>query len=104
MIGDADVQVWLDAQPAANQVVMIPYVKSGKELRIRYRIELVQQQGGSTSRISQQGSLTALAAQPTQIGRIAVGPRQGGECRMELILRDDANTREIGNYRFECPP
>jgi outer membrane usher protein FimD/PapC len=103
MIADADLQVWLDAQPSANQTVMIPYVKSVNDIELNYRMELVQQSGGSTSRISQQGKVTAAAAQPTAVARVAVGQQRGSECRIELVLRNQANTKELGAYRFECP-
>jgi hypothetical protein len=103
MIADADLQVWLDTQPGANQTVMVPYVKSVKDVRINYRMEVVQQSRSGTSRINQQGQVTAAAARPTAVGRVAVGLQQGGECWIELVLRNDANTGEIGRYRFDCP-
>lgn len=103
MVADADLQVWLDTQPGAHQTVMIPYVKSARDMRINYRIELVQQSGGSTSRINQQGKVFAIAAQPTPIGSYAVGWQQGGVCRIELVLHNDAGTGDLGSYRFDCP-
>jgi outer membrane usher protein FimD/PapC len=103
MIADADLQVWLDTQSTASQTVMIPYVKSVNDIEINYRMELVQQAGGSTSRVSQQGQMAAAAAQPTAVARIAVGQQKGGECRIELVLRNNSNNKELGIYRFECP-
>lgn len=103
MMGDANLQVWLDAHSEPNQTVLVPYVRSVKDLRIRYRLDLVRQYRGSTSRINQQGLLMVLAAQPTEIGRISVGPPQGAGCSIELVLQDDVNDGELGKYHFECP-
>lgn len=103
MIADADLQVWLDTQSGANQTVMIPYVKSARNIEINYRMELVQQSGAGTSRVSQQGNVTAQAAQPTAVARVAVGQQRGGECRLELVLRSNADRKELGAYQFECP-
>lgn len=100
MMADADLQVWLDTQPVANQIVMIPYVKSARAMRVQYRLEVVQRSGASTSRISQQGQVDAVAAQPMKLVHIAVGAQAGGECRVEVVLSN--GNRDIGSYRFDC--
>jgi hypothetical protein len=103
MIADADLQVWLDTQSNAGQTVMIPYVKSVNDIELKYRMELVQQSGSGNSRVSQQGTLAAAAAQPTAVARAAVGQQKGGECRIELVLRNNVNNKELGTYHFDCP-
>jgi hypothetical protein len=47
--------------------------------------------------------MAAAAAQPTAVARVAVGQQKGGECRIELVLRNNSNNKELGIYRFECP-
>jgi hypothetical protein len=101
MMADADLQVWLDTQPGAHQTVMTPYVKSAKNIRMTYRMEIIQR-GAGTSRINQQGKVTAIAAQPTSLGRLTIGLQKSGECRIEIVLRDEANTTELGVYQFDC--
>jgi hypothetical protein len=103
MMADADLQVWLDTQPGAHQTVMTPYVKSGKNIRLTYRMEIIQQRGVGSSRINQQGKVTAIAAQPTSLGRLTIGLQKSGECRIEIVLRDETNTTELGAYQFDCP-
>jgi hypothetical protein len=101
MIADTDLQVWLDAQPNAGQTVMIPYVKSAKDLQMSFRMDVIQHSGAGTSRISQQGRVNAPAEQPTALGRVALGAQTDGECRVELTLNDGA--KELGAYHFDCP-
>jgi hypothetical protein len=100
MMADADLQVWLDTQPGTNQVVMIPYVKSVRNMQMHYRLEVVQRSGGSTSRISQQGQVNAVAAQPMKLAHVAIGMQAGGECRVEVALSN--GNRDMGTYRFDC--
>ncbi len=101
MIADANLQVWLDAQPHAGQTVLVPYVKSVTELQLNYRVDVIQSGAAGTSRVSQQGRVTAAAAQPTPLGRVALGRQKGATCSVELTLGE--TDRQLGSYRFDCP-
>jgi hypothetical protein len=101
MIADANLQVWLDTQVAAGQTLVVPYVKSIKDMQIGYRMEVVQRSGSSNSRISQQGRVDAAAGQPASLGRVILNVQRGGECRIELALHE--GRVELGIYRFDCP-
>lgn len=101
MIADANLQVWLDTQASMGQTVMVPYVKSVTDLRMNYRLDVIQRSAGGTSRISQQGTVNAAAAKPTPLGRVALGVQKGGECRVELKLSEGG--KELGAYQFDCP-
>jgi hypothetical protein len=101
MIADADLQVWLDAQPQAQQIVMVPYVKSVKDIQMSYQVDLVQKSGAGTSRVSQKGKVNVTASQPAALGRVTVGIQKEGECRIEIALNE--NNTELGTYRFDCP-
>ncbi len=101
MIADANLQVWLDTQVAAGQTLVVPYVKSIKDMQIGYRMEVVQRSGSSNSRISQQGRVDAAAGQPASLGRVILNVQRGGECRIELALHE--GRVELGIYQFDCP-
>lgn len=101
MFGDADLQVWLDSQVRDEQVVVIPYVKTTRDRRLAYRMEVVQRGAGGTSRISQQGRIFAEAAEPASLAHIALATPSGGECEIRVELDEAGKT--VGAYRFECP-
>lgn len=101
MIADTDLQVWLDAQANTSQTIVVPYVKSAKDVQLNFRMDVIQHSGAGTSRISQQGRVNAPAAQPTPLGRVALGVQKDGECRVELTL--NSGDQRLGAYHFECP-
>lgn len=101
MMDAADLHVWLDTQPNAAQTVVIPYVKSARDMRLDYRMSVIQRSKSGSSQVSQGGSVQADANTPTSLSRVAVSAHKDAECKIELYLREGAV--EIGNYRFECP-
>jgi hypothetical protein len=100
MIADTDVRVWLDTQVNAGQTVVVPYVKSVKNMTLNFRMDLIQRGGSGISRISQQGNINAMAEQATALSRVAVGRSPNADCQIEILLREDSE--EIGTYRFDC--
>lgn len=102
MIADTDLQVWLDTQANTSQRMLVPYVKSVRDIQVTYRMDVIQRGGAGTSRISQQGKVDAIAAQPTALGRVALGLQNVGECRVEITLRE--NQKDLGVYNFDCMP
>lgn len=102
MIPDADIQVWLDTQFNAGHTIVVPYVQSSRTGRLGYHIELIQRGSAGASRISQQGQVDLSAGEAASLSRLAVDARTQGECRMEIVLREEA--KEIGVFRFDCAP
>lgn len=100
MAPDADLQVWLDTQAAAGRVAVVPYVRSVIDMRINYRMDVVQQSAAGTSRISQQGRVSTEADEPTALARVTLTPKDG-KCHIEITLREGG--KEVGAYRFDCP-
>ena len=100
MVADADLQVWLDSTPGGGQMVMVPYVKSVNDVRLGFRMDVLQQAGAGTSRISQQGQITARAAQPTPLGQVTVSVQPDANCKVELTLKRDGQGEST--YRFDC--
>jgi hypothetical protein len=101
MIADADLQVWLDSQPNAGQLLMVPYVKTTREMQLTYQLKLIQNSKSGNSSIRQGGTLAVRAESATPLSRVAITPSKEGECRIEVTLREGAQV--LGNYSFDCP-
>ena len=101
MIGDSDIQVWLDSQPNAGQLIMVPYLKSAREMQVSYRLTVIQSGKSGNSTISQGGTVRTSAASATPLSRVVIAPNKEGECRIEVTLRE--GEQALGNYRFDCP-
>ena len=100
MVADADIQVWLDTQAIAGQMIVVPYVRSARDMQVNFRMDVIQQGGGGSSRISQQGLTSAIAATPTMLARVTLGMQKDGECRVELSLHE--GEKKVGTYQFSC--
>jgi hypothetical protein len=100
MVADADIQVWLDAQASVGQTIVVPYVKSVKDVHVVFRMDVIQRGGGNTSRISQQGSVNAVAATPVALAHVALGTQKNGECMVELSVRE--GEKQAVTYHFSC--
>jgi len=100
MVADTDFQVWLDSTPGAGQMVMVPYVKSVSDVRLGFRMDVLQHAGAGTSRISQQGQITARAAQATRLGQVTVSAQPDADCKVELTLHREGHGESM--YRFDC--
>jgi len=100
MVVDADLQVWLDTQATAAQIVIVPFVKSTRDMHIQFRMDVVRKRDGSTSHVSQQGMVATAGTTPTALARVVLGGQTGGECRVELSLRE--GERSVGTYYFNC--
>ena len=100
MAVDADIQVWLDMQANTRQTVIVPYVQSARDIRVNFRMNVTQNSDSGTSRSSQEGEISASAATPTPLARVTLGRQQGGECRVEVVLRE--GQQNVGTYHFSC--
>jgi len=101
MVGDADIQVWLDQAASGRPGAVVPYVQSSQARTLQYRLRVVQSAGGGSSQISQGGRVQVAARQPTPLASIVVGTTPGGRCRIELILLEDG--RALRSDSFACP-
>ncbi|WP_194724533.1 curli-like amyloid fiber formation chaperone CsgH [Noviherbaspirillum malthae] len=100
MTPDADLQVWLDTHANQGQMRIIPYVKSMKDVLLEFRMQVVQQGRGGSSRVSQQGQVHVPAAQAMPLAQVKVGMTDRESCSVELSLRKDGV--DAGVYRFDC--
>lgn len=100
MVADADLQVWLDTQINVGQMVIIPYVKTVKDVLVDFRMNVIQKGAVGTSRITQEGRINAVAAKPTPLARLALGAQKNGECSVELVLREGEG--DSRTYEFDC--
>lgn len=102
MLVRPDVQVWLDTQYGPEQAVIVPYVQSEVDARLQYRVDLVQQGGSGTSRLSQAGRVELTAGEAAPLSRLAVSSTNSKACTLEVVLRD--HEKELGRFSFDCAP
>lgn len=100
MIADADLQVWLDSQPIAGQLVMIAYVKTARDMQVTFRLKMLQTSESGSSSVSQDGMVRVSAASATPLSRVAITRSKEGECQLEVTLREGEQV--LGNYSFDC--
>jgi hypothetical protein len=97
----ADMQVWLDTQVDAGQTIVVPYVKSGIDRHMRYRLEVSKSGVGGTSRIRQGGNVHAAADQVTALSRTAIDVKPDDACTIELVLSE--KDVPVATFHFDCP-
>lgn len=97
-----DIDVWLDTERVAQQVKVIPYVRTAEEMMVNYRIELVRDGGSGSTRITQSGAVTSSPAKPAAMGQMSVDAHPAkGKCQISIVLRSKGES--LGNYNFDCP-
>ncbi len=101
MIADTNLQVWLDTQAQLGQTVLIPYVKSVKDVQVDYKMSVIKTGKSGNSRIDQGGKVHANAAEPTALSRMSINLQKEDECHIELKLHN--GNEELGTYNFDCP-
>lgn len=97
---DADLQVWLDSQYVAGQMIVVPYIRTAGETQVHYQLKLIQQGIRGQSNIGQSGTVKTEPASATPLSRITITPDKDGECRIEVTLHEGKQL--LGNYRFNC--
>jgi hypothetical protein len=97
----SDMQVWLDSEVSGGQTIVVPYVKSGIERDLRYRLDVIKKGDGSSSRISQGGTVHVAAETPVALSRTSIDGRADDACTFEIVLSERGAT--LGMYRFDCP-
>ena len=99
MNADTDLQVWLETQSHVYPEVIVPYVQSNHQTRLRYLLRTTLNQNGSSSRISQGGALDVPADTAVALPRLSVSP-PNGDCKIELILTEKIGAEK--HYEFDC--
>ena len=97
---DLNVQVWLDTYVQAGQTILVPHVRVEHGMRLRYRVDVLQQSRNGKSRINQQGEVDVPAGADTSLSRLSLTLDASRECSVELTLHD--RERKVGVFRFEC--
>lgn len=69
----ADIDVWLDTGRIAQEVGVIPVVRTAREMGVDYRIQTVGGRKGGSTRIAQSGAVTSTPAKPAAIEADAHG-------------------------------
>jgi len=101
MIGDSDIQVWLETQAATQPGVIVPYVQSAVDKRLSFRVRVIREGRSGRSEISQGGSIFTAAAQATPLGKMSLNVKDGDICEIELTLTEAGKPTDM--YRFDCP-
>ena len=101
MIADVDLQVWLATEDVGGRAAVVPYVKSAKDMRLNYRMDVIRQGQSGSSRIRQMGNIDAIANTSAALGQVTLDLKKDDNCYIEVAL-DNANAA-LGVYRFDCP-
>jgi hypothetical protein len=98
---NTDLHVWLVTSSNDGREMVVPYVKTGRAMRMGYRIRFTQKGKQGTSSISQQGLVDTQPAQAAALSQLTLVRREGDECELQVALHE--GERELGVYRLDCP-
>ena len=100
MFADINLQVWFDAHANQGQTLIVPYIKAERDVRLQYELKVLNRSKTGTSNVSQGGEISVPAGQPKAVSSIRVMPQAGGQCEVDLTLRE--NGEQVGQYTFDC--
>ncbi|MBB5214322.1 curli-like amyloid fiber formation chaperone CsgH [Parapusillimonas granuli] len=98
---DSDIQAWLEAASRAQPSLIVPYVRSGHQATLRYRVEASKEGRSGKSVLKQGGSVTIYPGQAVNLGTMSLTREAGDVCSVVLSLYE--KEKIVGNYRFDCP-
>lgn len=101
MNADADIQVWLETLTRTQPGVIIPYVMSSEQKRLRYQIRTVKSGKGGNATLGQGGTVTLKPDVPTALSRMAISRSENDTCRIDLVITETG--QKDRNYQFACP-
>ena len=101
MVGDSDIQVWLETIARSKPAVIVPYVRSSADTTLRYKMRTVKQSDSGKSVIGQGGVVTVLADVPAALSRMSLSRSPNDECEIDLVL-SEAGVADR-SYHFKCP-
>jgi hypothetical protein len=100
MVDNIALQVWLDTQQEMEHTIMVPYVKSAKDIQVDYSMSLITSGKSGKSGIKQSGRVDALATHAMPLSRMRIKLQQGDACQLKLVLRNQSE--ELGAWDFDC--
>lgn len=101
MDADADIQVWLEAFSRCQPCLVVPYVKTTKDVKLLYRISAVREGPTGKSAITQAGTVYAKASQKIEISRFSINHTSKDWCQINIILTKPGNLDK--QFQFVCP-
>jgi hypothetical protein len=100
VIADTNLHVWFDVNSNNGQTLIVPYVTSAHDVRLRYELKVLNSGEAGSSNISQEGTLSVPAGKPKAVSSVQVTPQVGGKCEVDLTLGD--GDQQAGQYSFDC--
>jgi curli production protein len=101
MVGDSNIQVWLETFAKSQPAVVVPYVRSTADMTLRYKLRTVKKSGSGKSVIGQGGVVTVQANVPAALSQMSLSRSPNDECEIDLVL-SQAGVADR-NYHFKCP-
>lgn len=86
MMGDADIQLWLETEARTQSTVIVPYVRSTTGAEVRYVIALDAQSSAGRSRMSQGGKMTLESGKAHALGKLEVNLNGVKDCLLKVAL------------------
>ncbi|HUH60082.1 MAG TPA: hypothetical protein VL001_08385 [Candidimonas sp.] len=100
MNADSDIQVWLETVSRTQPSIIIPYVKSGRDKTLRYKLRTTQESNGGRAVIGQGGMIALVADVPAPLVEMSLNRRVDDTCSINLILSEAG--QEDRTYEFDC--
>lgn len=101
MLGDSDIQVWLETFAKSQPAVVVPYVRSSTDATLRYKLRTVKIGSNGKSVIGQGGVVTVVANVPAALSHMSLSRSPNDECEIDLVLSEAGLADR--NYHFKCP-
>ena len=101
MVGDSNIQVWLETFAKSQPAIVVPYVRSSADMTLRYKLRTVKKSDSGKSVIGQGGVVAVLANVPAALSQMSLSRSPNDECEIDLVL-SQAGVADR-NYHFKCP-
>lgn len=101
MDGEADIQVWLESYTNRQPSVVVPYVKTTKDITLRYQVNTVNEGAAGKSVITQAGTIQANAHLQTELVRFTINNKIDDKCQIKITLTEPGKIAKL--YQFKCP-
>lgn len=98
---DSDIQVWLEAASRNQPSLIVPYVKSGHQATLQYKVEARKEGKTGKSVLRQGGSVTIYPGQILSLGSMSLSRNTHDTCFVVLSLYEQG--KNVAVYRFDCP-
>ncbi|MCQ9616452.1 hypothetical protein L1889_06805 [Paenalcaligenes niemegkensis] len=98
---DVDLQVWLAAAGTLKPGIVIPYVQSPTNTKLRYELTTTQSSAAGTSTIRQGGDIQLHANEPRAITEMTIHSTDDASCNIQLVFENTEGKEML--YTFSCP-